>query len=57
MSASLSELVIIGLAVYELQEGSSLSMVVRETFVYGSSHRLCDRAILYVFMRRRYREV
>ena len=49
MSVSLSELSIVKLAVYELKEGSALPVVRRETTVYGSSHRLCGRADIYIF--------
>ena len=49
MSVSLSELSIIKLDVYELKEGSAFPGDGRETTVYGSSHRLCGRARLYVF--------
>ncbi len=45
---SLSELAIIYLAVYKLEEGCALPRVGRETAVYGSSHRLCGRANLYI---------
>ncbi len=48
MPVSLSELAIINLAVYELAEGVALPRVGRETAVYGSSHRLCGRANLYI---------
>ncbi len=48
MSVSLSELVIINLAVYKCNDGSALPVVSRETSVYGSSHRFCCRAGLYV---------
>jgi hypothetical protein len=49
VSVSLSKLLIVKLAVYELMEGSSLSSVGRETTVNGLSYRLCVRAHLYVF--------
>ncbi len=38
VSISLSELAIINLAVYIFNEASALSVVSRETSVYGSSH-------------------
>ncbi len=48
VSVSLSKLAIIVLAVYQFKEGSALPVVSRETSVYGSSHRFCGRANLYV---------
>ncbi len=45
---SLCKLSIIELTVYEFKEGSALPVVSRETSAYGSSHRFCGRASLYV---------
>ena len=48
VSVSLSELAIINLAVYKLNEGGALPVISRETSMYASSHRFCGRTCLYV---------
>jgi hypothetical protein len=48
VSVSLSKLAIIEVAIYDFKVGGALPMIGRETSVYGSSHRLCGRARLYV---------
>jgi hypothetical protein len=47
VSVSLSELAIINLAVYKLNEGGALPVISRETSMYASSHRFCGLYVIH----------